>query len=465
MKTIVNLFCALLLFGSVNAQNYVTDEFIVQYTSGSTPSDHSNLRALYGITDFTTVSEDEKIEVWTSISYPIFYTENGVTDEINDPEELLQHVTIQEGTENGSDTARSNVQDGDLQYILSLVDNDVIYDNGTFDPLPFCDAEHDARLIGPALLPGEQEIDLSVIIVDQQIPDSLASQIEYLDSIDDDLAISPGGQHGRKVYSVVKNQLEQAGVENTEFYNITLFDSLGAGSYGLLLWHIRSLANNQDFNLGQNIVMNFSANMIISDAETDLILWDYWDQFLSERNILLVSAAGNQGIISDNIYPGCAGWQNEITVAGTRKCFRGPWEQSNRNPQHFEIASEAKNVLVFDGENYQLASGTSFSAAQVTGAAVQLAVRCSEFDPVAIKSQLLSTADENPYLAGMVQNGRMLNVTSALETWQNCGLQQMVVNNFDHASQSSIIDSPSLTLQTTPNPFSQNAIVNIGVEV
>jgi hypothetical protein len=456
MKTVVSTLLAFFFTVALFAQNFVADEFIVEYVAGTTNTQQQVVRDLFGITNTTDIGEN--IELWADIDFPLSVTEDGETTIIDDVEVLLYYINIQEGHQ---DNASAIINNGDLEYILTLIDDGTIYPNGTFDPLPFCDDSLNENLIGPELPPFANQNAVKIIIVDQYIS-SGRNVVEI--GINDYQSFPYGGSHGHKVKSVIENQLIQANVNDYTFYTVALFDETGTANYSRILMILNQLSTQNELNI-DNAIMNFSANMIINESDTDLVLWDNWNAFLNDHDILLSSSAGNEGIYSNTIFPGCAGWSNEITVAGTRGCFQQPWNFSNRNSTHFEIATEAKNILVHDGENYRLVNGTSYSSAFVTGAAAQLAARCQIFDPLAIKNQLLDYADVNPNLVNLVNQGRTLNVAQALQTWGNCGGTGGIGTGGIGGGgifplQSNNPTSP-LTLSTTPNPFANTALVTI----
>jgi hypothetical protein len=448
MKTVVIALLSFFFTGELFAQNYMQDEFIIEYVENTSDADRQAVRDLLGVSNVTAINND--IELWSEIQFPIIFTENGEMTTIDNVEELLYYINIQEGDD--EENTLASINNGDPNYFLSLVD-DGTGTNATFDPLPFCDDQINTRLIGPIIEEGEQEGGIKIIIVDQAI--TIGNDVV---TIDFDLAdeFNSGGAHGNKIYSVIKNQLDQAGIEDVIFYNIELFDNEGTSSYFRLLETFGRLSSDTGplSNLFHKGIMNFSANMIVNEQAESLILWEKWEHFIIDNGILLISSAGNEGSTSDNVFPAGANWLNEISVAGTQRCFYEPWEHTNSNPVDFDIAAEAQYVTVFDGQDFEIANGTSFSSAFVTGAAAQLAARCSTFDPIAIKNALLDYADINSNMINVVNQGRTLDVESSIRNWDNCkktrGLQ----------TQGNLPTSP-LTLTTTPNPFSTTALVTI----
>ena len=107
------------------------------------------------------------------------------------------------------------------------------------------------------------------------------------------------------------------------------------------------------------------------------------------RGILMVAAAGNAGAKSPPLYP--AANPNVIAVSGTdaqEKLFAA----SNRG-NHIAIAAPGADIfLPAPDEKYQITSGTSFSAAYVSGVAALLLERNPALKPDDVRAILTKTA-------------------------------------------------------------------------
>ena len=107
------------------------------------------------------------------------------------------------------------------------------------------------------------------------------------------------------------------------------------------------------------------------------------------RGILMVAAAGNAGAKSPPLYP--AANPNVIAVSGTdaqEKLFAA----SNRG-NHIAIAAPGADIfLPAPDEKYQITSGTSFSAAYVSGVAALMLERNPALKPGDIRAILTKTA-------------------------------------------------------------------------
>jgi subtilisin family serine protease len=109
----------------------------------------------------------------------------------------------------------------------------------------------------------------------------------------------------------------------------------------------------------------------------------------ASRGILMVAAAGNAGAKSPPLYP--AANPNVIAVSGTdaqEKLFTA----SNRG-NHIAIAAPGADIfLPAPDEKYQITSGTSFSAAYVSGVAALLLERNPALKPEEMRAILTKTA-------------------------------------------------------------------------
>jgi subtilisin family serine protease len=107
------------------------------------------------------------------------------------------------------------------------------------------------------------------------------------------------------------------------------------------------------------------------------------------RGILMVAAVGNAGAKSPPLYP--AAYPNVIAVSGTdaqEKLFPA----SNRG-SHIALAAPGADIfLPAPDEKYQIASGTSFSAAYVSGVAALMLERNPALKPSEVRAILIRTA-------------------------------------------------------------------------
>ena len=108
-----------------------------------------------------------------------------------------------------------------------------------------------------------------------------------------------------------------------------------------------------------------------------------------KKGIVLVAAAGNAGAASPPLYP--AADPNVIAVSATDpddKLF----EQSNRG-RHIAVAAPGAQILVaVPDSGYEMSSGTSYSAAAVSGIVALMLQRKADLTPDQVRNILRATA-------------------------------------------------------------------------
>jgi len=110
-----------------------------------------------------------------------------------------------------------------------------------------------------------------------------------------------------------------------------------------------------------------------------------------KKGIVLVAAAGNAGAKSPPLYP--AADPNVIAVSATDaedKLFK----QSNRGP-HIAVAAPGAQILVAAPDSsYEVSSGTSYSAAEVSGIVALMIQRKPDLTPEKVRNILRATAKD-----------------------------------------------------------------------
>lgn len=108
-----------------------------------------------------------------------------------------------------------------------------------------------------------------------------------------------------------------------------------------------------------------------------------------QRGIILVAAAGNAGPTSAPLYPAA----NPIVIAVTATDIDDRIYRSANRGNHVAIAAPGVDLWLptVDG-GYRRTSGTSFSAAEITGVIALMLERNPGLDPDAVRRALLSTA-------------------------------------------------------------------------
>jgi subtilisin family serine protease len=110
-----------------------------------------------------------------------------------------------------------------------------------------------------------------------------------------------------------------------------------------------------------------------------------------KKGIVLVAAVGNAGAKSPPLYP--AADPNVIAVTATDandKLF----EQANRGPYVAIAAPGAKILVANPGGAYEVSSGTSYSAAEVSGIVALMLERKGDLTPDNVRDILMATAKD-----------------------------------------------------------------------
>ena len=145
------------------------------------------------------------------------------------------------------------------------------------------------------------------------------------------------------------------------------------------------------------------------------------------KGIVLVAAAGNSGPASPPLYP--AADPNVIAVTATDvddKLF----PQSNRGP-HIAVAAPGAQILVaVPNGGYQVSSGTSYAAAEISGIAALMLQHKRDIKPEQVRAILMATAKDlgakgrdplfgaglaNAYGALIVEDGAMAAAPARFE--------------------------------------------------
>ena len=110
-----------------------------------------------------------------------------------------------------------------------------------------------------------------------------------------------------------------------------------------------------------------------------------------KQGIVLIAAAGNDGPKAPPLYP--AADANVIAVSATDSENKA-YPQSNRGI-HIAVAAPGSQILVaIPDEAYEVSSGTSYSAAEVSGIVALMLERRPELTPDKVREILVSTATD-----------------------------------------------------------------------
>jgi thermitase len=140
----------------------------------------------------------------------------------------------------------------------------------------------------------------------------------------------------------------------------------------------------------------------------------------SEHGVLVVAAAGNDGVNADSSpdYPAAFDLPNVISVAATDRSDR-LLDFSNYGAKSVDLAAPGDDVYstvpsISDPSGYAAFSGTSMAAPFVAGAAVLYLSKHPEATVDQLRAALLGSVDRLPTLAGKTVSGGRLNLARTL---------------------------------------------------
>jgi len=154
-----------------------------------------------------------------------------------------------------------------------------------------------------------------------------------------------------------------------------------------------------------------------SQAESDAI------QEAGEAGIIVVVAAGNDGINADAGYAYPAGYllDNLVTVAASTVSDTLS-SYSDFGSGSVDLAAPGDDILTTfntDDSSYASGSGTSFAAPHVAGVLALLKAHFPSDSYRQLINRVLSSVDRLPTLSGQVQTGGRLDMAAALATTSN----------------------------------------------
>ncbi|MBI2605458.1 MAG: S8 family serine peptidase [Deltaproteobacteria bacterium] len=143
----------------------------------------------------------------------------------------------------------------------------------------------------------------------------------------------------------------------------------------------------------------------------------------SARDIVVVAAAGNDGINNDKdeIYPANYIFPNMLTVAATDPRGR-LWENSNWGLRHVQIAAPGTDIIGPWFKAWDTGSGTSLAAPIVAAAAGLIRSANPRLNAPQVVAILMSTVRHSIALEGKIRSAGVLDVGAAMRCAVTQGL-------------------------------------------
>jgi len=190
-------------------------------------------------------------------------------------------------------------------------------------------------------------------------------------------------QHGTAIASLIAAHGKLMGsAPDAKILAVRAFDPKDAGAEGTTFNILKSL----DWAAAQGARV---INMSFAGPDDPAIHRSL--EAARKKGIVLVAAAGNAGAKSPPLYP--AADPNVIAVSATDSDDR-LFEQSNRG-RYIAVAAPGAQILVAIPDNgYEMSSGTSYSAAEVSGIVALMLQRRPDLTPDKVKAILRATAKD-----------------------------------------------------------------------
>lgn len=111
----------------------------------------------------------------------------------------------------------------------------------------------------------------------------------------------------------------------------------------------------------------------------------------NKKGVVLIAAAGNAGPKSPPLYPAA----DPIVIAVTATDANDQLFQGSNRGRHVAVAAPGVDILIaVPNGGYEVSTGTSFSAAEVSGIVALMLQRKSDLTPAAVRDTLLATAKD-----------------------------------------------------------------------
>lgn len=178
-------------------------------------------------------------------------------------------------------------------------------------------------------------------------------------------------------------------------------------------------------------IVNYSGGGLLRNSEEEAAI-----RWAGEQGVLVVAAAGNEGLNSDffHFYPADYEADNVLSVAALDR-HGGLIPMSNYGRKTVDLGAPGKNIYsTLPNGEFGYMTGTSQATAWVTGAAALLQVhRTNLRDPKLMIASLLFHASPNPDLKGRSVSGGELNIKAALENETEASELKLVQVSRDRA--------------------------------
>ncbi len=207
------------------------------------------------------------------------------------------------------------------------------------------------------------------------------------DFVNNDNTPLDGTGHGTHVAGIIAGEQNSFGVTgvayNAKIMPVRVLDDQGNSSYARIAEGVYYAVNN-----GANII-----NLSLGGSSTSAVL-QAAIQYANDRGVLVVAAAGNNGGTSP-MFPGSLANQLDIAVGAVDLTNQMPSfsARSGPTPINYVVAPGVDIYSTLPGNSYGLDTGTSMSAAEVSGVAALLLSAKPTLTPAQLIQIITSTAN------------------------------------------------------------------------
>lgn len=377
--------------------NYHPDQLIIQIETQNSPFTISGTSAFTNFEGTVLDSIMDGLNIYlVEFTLPNLY--------FNSIEDVHQFYSCGGGINASGNGTKVRVRKMDYNYIINT--DPSINTGGIFDLIDYRLYEDcNQPFMGIPYVDDPYEIDIAVVDAGHQMESPFDDMIlidEGYDFIDNDPIADDNSydQHGTRVESVIAG-LDYNNVDDIKITPIKVLDSDGSGDLFTLYQGINH-AIRQEVN-----IINLSLGTLFCDTDTCTVIFDALMEKALSEDILVVGAAGNDANNIDELYyiPGSSKAENLIVVSSS-KCYDTPSLFTNYGPLNSDLMAPGEKVIVYPNG---LATGTSFSAPQVTAVAAKRGLLSPDFDPLEIKCAIMRSASITGRWTNHCQTGGILD--------------------------------------------------------
>lgn len=347
--------------------------------------------------------EPTGLALWKVISYP-FTTLDGIV--INDIQSVIRESV-----------KKTKITQSDFDFSFNIDNNSTNSGTTCFNPIDFSIIQGTLKNVKLGIL--DTGFSTEVNMASDSIHNYNLTSYSSFNVLENNSDILDDNGHGSNitglVYSITHGISTSGG--QISYFLYKTHDSLGRGIMSNVIFGLLN-AIDDDCDI---INMSFG----VSDILTSETYFPFRKslQYANEQNVLIINAAGNNGKNIDNLdntfIPAALNYPTCISV-GSLNCDNSLASYSNFGPSYCDLATLGTNITCpsLDGNQIEQ-SGTSFSAAIISGMAALIATYKSTFDAALLKCAIQNSVQSLPLTDDNFLHGVLPNINQAIQIYQN----------------------------------------------